>query len=244
MIRHQRIGHKELQACLKPILSRINQYTNLDLQLLRGAADALELLSDWFNKALGEKLLDHLKKWLDPDSLMSTQRAWQPGKTKVWVCVPACNTTMPVEGCLSCCVAESFWTRDKIAWHSIGVWVRADGLCKDEYIFIQACDLLLHQRMIPRLQQHCWNCFICCQILPAAFWRHRKLEQIALAWLSSQLSWKVDWAECKAQAPFPASCGHHTGDHWRSSLSNMQKIPSTTSCHPQGCRTAAISCDS
>ena len=84
MIRHQRIGHKELQACLKPILSRINQYTNLDLQLLRGAADALELLSDWFNKALGEKLLDHLKKWLDPDSLMSTQRAWQPGEVKTW----------------------------------------------------------------------------------------------------------------------------------------------------------------
>ncbi|CAD7696024.1 unnamed protein product, partial [Ostreobium quekettii] len=78
MMRHGPIAHKELQACLKPILSRINQYTNLDLQLLRGAADALELLSDWFNKALGEKLLDHLRKWLDPDSLMSTQRAWQP----------------------------------------------------------------------------------------------------------------------------------------------------------------------
>jgi hypothetical protein len=41
----------------------------------------LELLRDWFNPVLGEKLLDHLKHWLDPESLIKGGPfAWKSGE--------------------------------------------------------------------------------------------------------------------------------------------------------------------
>ena len=44
-----------------PPLPQQGNYKTLSLPLLRGLARLLELLSDWFNLALGEKLVDHLK---------------------------------------------------------------------------------------------------------------------------------------------------------------------------------------
>ena len=49
------------------------------MPLLQGLARLLELLSNWFNVTLGVKLLDHLKKWLEPEKLAQSQRSWKPG---------------------------------------------------------------------------------------------------------------------------------------------------------------------
>lgn len=78
LIRHEVI-HQRLSECLKPTLSRISQYQTLDLQLLNGAAVALELVPEWFNQADGEKLLEHLRKWIDPDAHNAVQRPWPLG---------------------------------------------------------------------------------------------------------------------------------------------------------------------
>ncbi|KAK1296405.1 hypothetical protein QJS10_CPB15g00502 [Acorus calamus] len=49
------------------------------MPLLQGLARLLELLSNWFNVTLGVKLLDHLKKWLEPDKLVQGQKSWKTG---------------------------------------------------------------------------------------------------------------------------------------------------------------------
>lgn len=49
------------------------------MPLLQGLARLLELLSNWFNVTLGAKLLDHLKKWLEPEKLAQTQKSWKAG---------------------------------------------------------------------------------------------------------------------------------------------------------------------
>ena len=47
----------------------------------QGLARLLELLSDWFNLTLGDKLLDHLKHWMTPDkSLVAGTVVWKPGE--------------------------------------------------------------------------------------------------------------------------------------------------------------------
>jgi hypothetical protein len=51
-----------LQSSLRPILGPIcANYKHLSLPLLQGLARLLELLSNWFNVTLGEKLLEHLR---------------------------------------------------------------------------------------------------------------------------------------------------------------------------------------
>lgn len=58
----------------------------LSLPLLKGLARLLELLHEWFNMALGDKLMEHLRHWLDPASLMAQgQVAWKPGEHSRWV---------------------------------------------------------------------------------------------------------------------------------------------------------------
>ena len=49
------------------------------MPLLQGLARLLELLSNWFNVTLGAKLLDHLKKWLEPEKLAQSQKSWKSG---------------------------------------------------------------------------------------------------------------------------------------------------------------------
>ncbi len=42
-------------------------------RLPQGLARLLELMSDWFNLTLGDKLLDHLKNWLAPEKQLTGQ---------------------------------------------------------------------------------------------------------------------------------------------------------------------------
>eukprot|EP00798_Chlamydomonas_sp_ICE-L_P011534 gene11534-34246_t len=67
-------------ACL---LYNLATYQKLTITMLQGLARLLELLSDWFNQTLGEKLLEHLQRWLDPETLLKGQVAWNPGEEPV-----------------------------------------------------------------------------------------------------------------------------------------------------------------
>ena len=62
---------KELvQTCMKPVLIDLRDYKKLTIPLLRGLSRLLSLLSDWFSKSLGDKLLDHLHRWTEPEKIM------------------------------------------------------------------------------------------------------------------------------------------------------------------------------
>jgi transformation/transcription domain-associated protein len=54
-----------LQNSLRPLLVNLADIKKLNLSLLEGLARLLELLSNWFNASLGEKLLEYLKKWTE-----------------------------------------------------------------------------------------------------------------------------------------------------------------------------------
>ncbi|KAK3007682.1 hypothetical protein RJ639_014819 [Escallonia herrerae] len=69
-----------LQSSLRPILVNLAHTKNLSMPLLQGLAHLLELLSNWFNVALGGKLLEHLKKWLEPEKLAQCQKSWKAGE--------------------------------------------------------------------------------------------------------------------------------------------------------------------
>lgn len=74
-----RLRKELLQTCIRPVLLSLREYTKLDVVLLRGLEQLLSLLSSWFNKTLGEKLLDHLQKWTDPNRIKS-QKLWVAGR--------------------------------------------------------------------------------------------------------------------------------------------------------------------
>ena len=68
---------KELiQTCIRPVLLNLRDFTRLSVPLLRGLSRLLSLLSSWFNKTLGEKLLDHLQKWTEPSRIMALSK-WE-----------------------------------------------------------------------------------------------------------------------------------------------------------------------
>lgn len=69
-----------LQSSLRPILVNLAHTKNLSMPLLQGLARLLELLSNWFNVTLGNKLLEHLKKWLEPEKLAQSQKSWKTGE--------------------------------------------------------------------------------------------------------------------------------------------------------------------
>lgn len=69
-----------LQSSLRPILVNLAHTKNLSMPLLQGLARLLELLSTWFNVTLGGKLLEHLKKWLEPEKLAQCQKSWKDGE--------------------------------------------------------------------------------------------------------------------------------------------------------------------
>lgn len=69
-----------LQSSLRPILINLANTRSLTMPLLHGLARLLELLSNWFNVTLGGKLLEHLKKWLEPEKLAQCQKSWKPGE--------------------------------------------------------------------------------------------------------------------------------------------------------------------
>lgn len=68
-----------IQTCIRPVLLNLREHTRLSVSLLRGLSRLLSLLSSWFNKTLGEKLLDHLQKWTDPAQIRA-HKIWTPGE--------------------------------------------------------------------------------------------------------------------------------------------------------------------
>lgn len=80
VINQQRMPKELLQSSLRPILVNLAHTKNLSMPLLQGLARLLELLSNWFNVTLGGKLLEHLKKWLEPEKLAQSQKSWKAGE--------------------------------------------------------------------------------------------------------------------------------------------------------------------
>ncbi|XP_044463478.1 transformation/transcription domain-associated protein-like isoform X2 [Mangifera indica] len=80
VINQQRMPKELLQNSLRPILVNLANTKNLSMSLLQGLARLLELLSNWFNVTLGGKLLEHLKKWLEPEKLAQSQKSWKAGE--------------------------------------------------------------------------------------------------------------------------------------------------------------------
>ncbi|CAN8229179.1 unnamed protein product [Cochlearia groenlandica] len=80
VINQQRMPKELLQTSLRPILVNLAHTKNLNMPLLQGLGRLLELLSNWFNVTLGGKLLEHLKKWLEPEKLAQSQKSWKAGE--------------------------------------------------------------------------------------------------------------------------------------------------------------------
>ncbi|GAB4848475.1 hypothetical protein Ancab_003180 [Ancistrocladus abbreviatus] len=80
VIQQQRMPKELLQSSLRPILVNLADTKKLNMPLLQGLARLLELLSTWFNVTLGGKLLEHLKKWLEPEKLAQSQKSWKAGE--------------------------------------------------------------------------------------------------------------------------------------------------------------------
>ncbi len=74
-----RLPKNLLQMCIRPVLLNLRDYTKLTIPLLRGLSRLLSLLSSWFSKTLGEKLLEHLQRWTDPEKIMSLN-IWKKGE--------------------------------------------------------------------------------------------------------------------------------------------------------------------
>ena len=77
-----RLPKELLQTCIRPVLLNLREYSKLSVPLLRGLAKLLSLLSSWFNKALGEKLLEHLTKWTEPDRIIA-KNIWREGQEPI-----------------------------------------------------------------------------------------------------------------------------------------------------------------
>jgi phosphatidylinositol kinase/protein kinase (PI-3 family) len=78
VIKQQKLPKELLQTCLRPILTNLSDYRKLSVTYLQGLSRLLELLSNWFNATLGEKLIEHLKKWTEPD--FAQKKIWPPGE--------------------------------------------------------------------------------------------------------------------------------------------------------------------
>ena len=80
VVAQSRLPKEVLQASLRPILVHLSSHKNLTLPLLAGLRRLLELLSTWFNQALGDKLLEHLKQWTLPEAFSSAGQKsyWRP----------------------------------------------------------------------------------------------------------------------------------------------------------------------
>ena len=74
-----KLPKKLLQTCIRPVLSDLKDYSKLSRPLLRGLSQLLSLLSSWFNKTLGEKLMDHLQQWTDPSRILAVKK-WKDGE--------------------------------------------------------------------------------------------------------------------------------------------------------------------
>ena len=51
----------------------LKDHTKLTLSLLKGVSRLLVLLTSWFNKNLGEKMIEHLHKFTEADQIIELQ---------------------------------------------------------------------------------------------------------------------------------------------------------------------------
>ena len=72
-----------LQNNLRPVLGNLGDYKKLTLQYLQGLNRVLELFSHWFNVNLGEKLLEHLQHWTEPEKLPPLKKMMAGSESKV-----------------------------------------------------------------------------------------------------------------------------------------------------------------
>lgn len=80
VIKYGKLPKALLQSSLRPILQNLSTHRDLSIPFLHGLQRLLSLLFDWFNLALGEKAIEHLKCWLDPEKLLKGQTSWKPGE--------------------------------------------------------------------------------------------------------------------------------------------------------------------
>lgn len=79
VILQQKLPKELLQTSLRPVLLNLADYRKLSVPLLQGLSRLLELLTTCFNVTLGEKLLEHLGKWTDPNKAPSA-KIWKDGE--------------------------------------------------------------------------------------------------------------------------------------------------------------------
>lgn len=70
-----------LHEGLRPILGDLASYNRVTLPLLRHVHRLLDLLSGQFNVTLGQKMTEHLQKWMEADKWLQSGQllAWEPG---------------------------------------------------------------------------------------------------------------------------------------------------------------------
>lgn len=118
-----RLKKELLQTCIRPVLLNLRDYTRLTTHLVLGLSQLLSLLSSWFNKTLGEKLVDHLQKWTDPNGIRA-QKIWREGEepdvaasiVELFHLLPHAShfvevlvkTTIKLEACLPAYKSQSF----------------------------------------------------------------------------------------------------------------------------------------
>lgn len=83
VIAKQKLQKELLQSCLRPILLNLADYRKLSVPLLQWLSRLLSLLSNFFNLTLGEKLLEHLRRWTDPETLNKAKTFKQESSTLV-----------------------------------------------------------------------------------------------------------------------------------------------------------------
>lgn len=74
-----RLSKELIQACIRPILVDLRDYKQLSIPLLNGVSNLLTLLVSWFNKSLGDKMLDHLQRFLEPEKIIALN-LWRVGE--------------------------------------------------------------------------------------------------------------------------------------------------------------------
>lgn len=72
-----------LQHNLRPILGNLADYKKLTIPYLQGLSRVLELFSHWFNVNLGEKLLEHLQRWTEPEKIVPLKKMMPGTESKV-----------------------------------------------------------------------------------------------------------------------------------------------------------------
>ncbi|KYR00111.1 protein kinase [Tieghemostelium lacteum] len=76
-ISQQKLQRELLQPCLRPVLANLTEIKNISVPFLQGLSRLLELLSNFFNEALGVRLFDYLKKFDETGKLRAENNKYK-----------------------------------------------------------------------------------------------------------------------------------------------------------------------